>query len=258
MFKQAESSKKNKTGTITSSVTQNKSGKQGFTFVDNRDITKSQKSLQFMINRGAQKYVIQRQTSTIQREYDLADNSKENKKRMAEYDLVLKCIDQIFKKNKIKYKLQGSMAQAMHGGAVLTLPGDLDILVTSPNFAYKPLIESGLFLLVQEGLLVSKVKHKETNVQVDLAQLEDFGMQVAETEEINGISVINLYETLKSLLLRPEKRPKDNISFLSLAVQRGSELTEKQQEDIAITANAPNWNDFYKFLLQKYKEEVLK
>ncbi|WP_435264000.1 hypothetical protein [Tenacibaculum sp. nBUS_03] len=199
-----------------------------------------------------------KQTNIIQRKYNLVDNSENNNASMANYNLALQAMDNAFRQKKIDYKLQGSMAQAMHGSIVSQLPEDFDILVTSPKNSHDELVNSGEFSSILKGIVVAKVEHKETKVLIDLQQIEDFGMQGAKNELINGISVLNLYEVLKSLLLRPSKRPKDEIAFNSLTVQRENDLTTEEKEDLAKTAQAPNWEQFKIFLDEQYLIKKLK
>lgn len=266
MYEQVEKPKENKSRAIANSVSQKKSiVKQGFGFVDNRPKAIAQRKLQEIAKSSPhakqadqlQAMAVKKAKNVVQREYDLADNSEENKERMQHFDQVLREVHEILSANDVAYKLQGSMAQAMQGGGVLELPGDLDVLVPSPIFAADFLGASDNFTIAVRAGVVSKVNHNATGIQVDLAQTEDFGMIAAGTEEIDGITVLNLYETLAGLLLRPEKRMKDNVSFISLIVQRGDELNDEDKGSLTARTPFDNWQALYGFALEKAREIIM-
>lgn len=185
------------------------------------------------------------------RDFDLADNSSRNKQRMASLESVVLSIANVLNTAHIKYKLQGSMAQAMHGAAVIQIPGDIDILVSSPQQASAKLIESGLFSKTGGSMLVMKLVHQQTNIPIDLAETGDFGMEKAETVDLDGVDVLNVFETLRSLFLRPERRQKDEFAIMTLVVQKNSELTDEQKTELGKLIKMP-WAKKYQEMLTVY------
>ncbi len=265
----AVKTQENKSQSVAHSVSQKQSGNRAtFQFVDNRPESITQRKQQKMIGKNPQvmspnhtkskeSYVRKMQKGVVQREYDLADNSEENKEKMRLYDIVLHEVHDILSAKNVAYKLQGSMAQAMQGGGVLELPGDIDVLVPSPIIAANFLAASGKFTITVRSGIVSKVNHKDTGIQVDLAETDDFGMAAAGTEEIEGIAVLNLYETLTGLLLRPEKRLKDHVAFISLIVPRGDELSDEEKEALVGRTPFKSWSELYGFALENYTKMVM-
>jgi hypothetical protein len=189
--------------------------------------------------------------------FDLADNSAANKARMAQFRHVVDDIHAVFDAAKIAYHLQGSMAQAMHGAGLLELPGDADVLVPYPKPASRVAVASGKFNLHTDGMLVVKVTHVATGVVVDLVEKEDFCMSQTVGTQIEGINVLSVYETLRSLLLRPGKRTKDQIAFMSLLVQKSAELSATEKSALADQARAPSWDALHDAMFAKYKAAVL-
>ncbi|HEV2863606.1 MAG TPA: hypothetical protein VGX48_21515 [Pyrinomonadaceae bacterium] len=193
----------------------------------------------------------------IQRLYDLENNSLANKAKMNDLDAAVADLDRILLGAGIQYVIQGSMAQAMHGAGLKAVPGDIDVLVPNPKGAGTALTQSGLFTLQSNGMLVTKVRHTATQVMVDLVQNEDFGMSQASVAVVNGKRVLSVFETLRSLLLRPEKRQKDHISFISLLVQKGDELSQQEKATIAQTAGSHGWQQLYDYVFEEYKKIVM-
>jgi hypothetical protein len=196
--------------------------------------------------------------SIVQRllNYDLEDNSELNKGLMTKMDQVVQDIHDVLTAVNIAYAVQGSMAQAMHGAGLIAIPGDVDILVPSPKTAALAALKSGKFSDAGAGLLVAKVKHIATQVVVDLVANEDFGMSKAGVTTIDGKNVLNIYETLLSLLLRPEKRKKDHVAFISLLVPKADQLNELQKKNLANAARMA-WEKLYGMALEEYKKFVM-
>lgn len=186
----------------------------------------------------------------IQRSSHLTPPSQPEATNLDKFNEVLAKVHSLLSAAKIKYAVQGSMAQAMHGATLLQNPGDIDILVPSPNAALLILVGSGDFKANGGSMLVKKVEHVATGIELDLAQIEDFGMTgaMSSVTEKQGAAVLSLYETVKSLLLRAEKRKKDGVALSSLLRQRGNELTEKEKNDIVSKMGAPDWDTLQKSL----------
>ena len=189
--------------------------------------------------------------------YDLADNSQANQDRMLEYQGVMDEINAALNGAGIAYKLQGSMAQAMQGAGVGQIPGDLDVLVPNPIAAAGVLAGTGNFQLNGGSILVRKLIHTATGIDVDLANMEDFGMNNAGTEDIEGVNVLDSYETILGLMLRQPIRQKDQIALTSLVVQNADKMTDDQKAQLAQRGGAPDWQTFYDGAFQAYSDFIM-
>jgi hypothetical protein len=56
---------------------------------------------------------------------------------------------------------------------------------------------------------------------------------------------------LLSLLLRPEKRKKDQDAFIWLVLNKGNTLSSQEQQKIAKQAQAPSWEALLKLIQSK-------
>jgi hypothetical protein len=129
----------------------------------------------------------------------------------------------------VAYAIQGSYAARIHGAPIGA--GDIDVLVNDMRagkraFAIAGLTETG------GSYAVSKWSHGN-GAEIDLALGSEFGVNIANSETVGGLRVLNVYEVLLGLVLRPEKRQKEQDALFWLAKHKGETLTGTQQETIA-------------------------
>ena len=197
------------------------------------------------------------QAGVVQRvTYDLRYNTNSNKQRMTSLDQALSDLHAALTGAGLTYAVQGSMAQAMHGAGLMEVPGDIDVLVRGVAGAARAAIASTNFKNEQPGPLVYKVKHIATGIIVDIVDGEDFGMNNVTTTQIDGRSVLSIFDTLLSLLTRPGRRLKDHISFISLLVPKADMLTVTQKEILARTAGM-SWQQLYDAATTEYRSVVM-
>lgn len=181
---------------------------------------------QFIDNRNS----IRKLNNTCAQKYNLLDRSKENINKLKLIDEALSSIDIILTNTNINYVLHGSMSQAKHGGLITQLPSDIDIAVSRLSDAFSELIKNPDFKDAGGSMVVKKIQYKG-EVDIDVVDMEEFGLSNAKSEQIENINVLTLWEVIYGLILRlrHERRNKDMISLSSLIVNRGSELQPDQQ-----------------------------
>lgn len=164
----------------------------------------------------------------------------------------------------VNYVIQGSYAAILQGGDPGVAPGDVDIAVDDPSAAWGAFDADGAFEMVTGSDAirgVQKAKHIETEVEIDIVmgnpKYVEFGIHTGMAEDVAGMKVLDLFNTLQSLFLRAgygeAMRAKDRESARKMITERGDELDGVQQKQIIASAGkagfkAETWNDLVKEL----------
>jgi hypothetical protein len=154
---------------------------------------------------------------------------------------------------RIGYAVHGSCAALMHRAVVKPAPGDIDVLIdTRLVDACTAVTTSGRFKPAVGGsILVKNFSHIATKVEIQLVEAMEFGMPIKNSITIQSVSVLNLCETMISLILRPLRTPgagskrgdvnKELFAFFSLCSLRGNELSSGDRQRIVETCpRSPN------------------
>jgi hypothetical protein len=129
----------------------------------------------------------------------------------------------------LAYAIQGSYAARLHGAPVGA--GDIDVLVNDLRTAKLAFSAAG-FVETGGSYAVSKWQHPN-GTDIDLALGSEFGVNIGNSVALGGLSVLNVHEVMLGLVLRPEKRQKEQDALLWLAKHRSGGLTNPQKEAIA-------------------------
>jgi len=144
----------------------------------------------------------------------------------------------------IGYAVHGSCAALIHRAVVKPAPGDIDVLIDRKLVdACTAVTTSGRFKPAAGGsMLVKNFVHVTTKVEIQLVEATEFGMPIKNSISIQSICVLNLCETMISLILRPLRTPgagskpgeanKEIFAFLSLCNLRGNELSSGDKASI--------------------------
>ncbi|KTD10779.1 hypothetical protein Lgra_1745 [Legionella gratiana] len=159
--------------------------------------------------------------------------------------------DQTNKSNQIKPIVQGSMGLLLHGVEYSTHgfenPGDIDILVSNPLKAHQIMealknISEFPFKITKDpskkglgGVCDYKLEHKEKkwpDITVQLADAQDFGLQLVTSVKKQGIPILSYSEALKSLEYRMSMaspvRPKDQFAYCALLDKYHQQIIKNQ------------------------------
>jgi hypothetical protein len=157
-------------------------------------------------------------------------------------------LDAVLSASHQKYAIQGSYAARIHGAPVDA--GDIDVLVKDLRSSLAALLASKKFKDKGGSFAVKKLQHWR-GAAIDLVMADEFGMPIQNIVTIDNVAVMNLYEVLLSLLLRPEKRKKDQDAFIWLVLNKGNTLSSQEQQKIAKQAQAPSWEALLKLIQSK-------
>ena len=148
----------------------------------------------------------------------------------------------------VTYAIQGSYAARLHGAPVGA--GDIDVLVNNMRAAAVAFQGSGM---KRHGGSQAVGKWRHANgTEIDLAMGEEFGVNVANSETAGGVKVLNTYEVLLGLALRPEKRRKEQDALFWLAKHKGDALTAQQKETVATRLGVGTWAKIIEFAEKEF------
>lgn len=150
-------------------------------------------------------------------------------KEMAE---ALSSIVKELDEHKIEYMIIGSVAACLHGAIMTKPPSDVDILVTDYRKAR----------VLFNSTNLAKVAINRNGVDFEIINNSDgdFGIPQKWAMELHldssniSVWVSNLYETIRSLILRPGVREKEKEAINSLMKSKGDSLGCEKCEQIAL------------------------
>ncbi len=149
----------------------------------------------------------------------------------------LRDLDELLVVANVKHVLQGSAAAILHGASVSVAPGDLDMCVDKMLPARDALIRARYKSLPKSSASVAKFQHPN-GTDIDIVMASEFGVNIDRRTAVQGVWILTLVETITSILLRPEIRPKEIEAFNSLILLKGDSLSLPERDEVVKRARA--------------------